>query len=55
MYVPIIICTCFIQLFVYMYITQWNTKVKREKLTEVMFEKYKIPAYYLCKNAVLSA
>lgn len=33
----------------------WNTKAKREKLTEVMFEKYKVPAYFLCKNAVLSA
>ena len=34
---------------------QWNTRAKREKLTEVMFEKYNIPAFFLCKNAVLSA
>ena len=34
---------------------QWNTKEKREKLTEIMFEKYKIPAIFLCKSAVLSA
>ena len=33
----------------------WNTKDKREKLTELMFEKYNIPAFFLCKNAVLSA
>merc|ERR1712150_114688 len=33
----------------------WNTKEKREKLTEIMFEKYNIPAFFLCKNAVLSA
>jgi len=32
----------------------WNTKEKREKLTEMMFEKYNIPAFFLCKNAVLS-
>jgi len=32
----------------------WNTKEKREKLTELMFEKYNIPAFFLCKNAVLS-
>jgi len=34
---------------------QWNVRAKREKLTEIMFEKYNIPAFYLCKNAVLSA
>lgn len=33
----------------------WNTRNKREKLTELMFEKYNIPAFFLCKNAVLSA
>ncbi|KAK3103473.1 hypothetical protein FSP39_019490 [Pinctada imbricata] len=33
----------------------WNSKGKREKLTEIMFEKYNIPAFFLCKNAVLSA
>merc|ERR1712142_42146 len=33
----------------------WNTRAKREKLCEIMFEKYEIPAYFLCKNAVLSA
>lgn len=33
----------------------WNTKEKREKLTEILFEKYHIPAFFLCKNAVLSA
>ena len=33
----------------------WNNKAKREKLTELMFEKYNVPAFFLCKNAVLSA
>ncbi|CAH1785345.1 unnamed protein product [Owenia fusiformis] len=33
----------------------WNSKGKREKLTELMFEKYNVPAFFLCKNAVLSA
>ena len=34
---------------------QWNTKAKRETLTELLFEKYKVPALYLAKSAVLSA
>lgn len=34
---------------------QWNIRGKRERLTELMFEKYNIPAFFLCKNAVLSA
>ncbi|XP_047442400.1 actin-like protein 6A [Mugil cephalus] len=33
----------------------WNTRAKREKLTELMFEHYNIPAFFLCKSAVLSA
>nr|XP_023650617.1 actin-like protein 6B isoform X2 [Paramormyrops kingsleyae] len=33
----------------------WNTRVKREKLTELMFEHYNIPAFFLCKTAVLTA
>ncbi|ELU05751.1 hypothetical protein CAPTEDRAFT_156089 [Capitella teleta] len=33
----------------------WNSRAKREKLTEIMFEKYNLPAFFLCKNAVLSA
>merc|ERR1712170_288063 len=33
----------------------WNQRQKREKLTEIMFEKYNLPAFFLCKNAVLSA
>ncbi|KAM5165141.1 actin-like protein 6A [Mantella aurantiaca] len=32
----------------------WNTREKREKLTELMFEHYHIPAFYLSKSAVLS-
>ncbi|XP_045472932.1 actin-like protein 6B [Harmonia axyridis] len=33
----------------------WNQRQKREKLTEIMFEKYKVPAFYLVKNAALAA
>lgn len=33
----------------------WNTRAKREKLTELIFEKYNVPAFFLIKNAVLSA
>merc|ERR1712158_1016 len=33
----------------------WNQKPRREKLTELMFEKYNVPAFFLIKNAVLSA
>ncbi|XP_054710495.1 actin-like protein 6B [Uloborus diversus] len=35
--------------------TSWNARAKREKLTELMFEKYNIPAFFLSKNAVLAA
>lgn len=33
----------------------WNQRSKREKLTEIMFEKYKVPAFFLVKNAALAA
>jgi len=33
----------------------WNKKDKREQLCELMFEKYNVPAFFLVKNAVLSA
>nr|CAD7451899.1 unnamed protein product [Timema tahoe] len=33
----------------------WNVRSKREKLTELMFEKYNVPAFFLVKNAVLAA
>ncbi|XP_044146995.1 actin-like protein 6A [Bufo gargarizans] len=32
----------------------WNTREKRERLTELMFELYNIPSFFLCKSAVLS-
>ena len=38
-----------------MLFSQWNTRAKREKLTELMFEQYNIPAFFLCKTAVLTA
>ncbi len=33
----------------------FNTKALREKSTEIMFEKYKIPALFISKNAVLTS
>ena len=33
----------------------WNQKAKREKLTELLFEKYKVAAFFLVKSAVLAA
>ncbi|CAG9858430.1 unnamed protein product [Phyllotreta striolata] len=33
----------------------WNQRHRREKLTEIMFEKYKVPAFFLVKNAALAA
>lgn len=33
----------------------WNMRTKREKLTELVFEKYGVPAFFLVKNAVLAA
>ncbi|XP_012494775.1 PREDICTED: actin-like protein 6A [Propithecus coquereli] len=38
-----------------MALLKWNTRAKREKLTELMFEHYNIPAFFLCKTAVLTA
>lgn len=35
--------------------SSWNTRHNREKLTELMFEKYNVPAFFLVKNAVLAA
>ncbi|CEF67857.1 Brahma associated protein 55kD [Strongyloides ratti] len=32
----------------------WTTKDKREKLTELMFEKYNVPAFYTVKSPVLT-
>lgn len=32
----------------------WNVRNKREKLTELIFEKYNAPAFFLCKSPVLS-
>ena len=33
----------------------WNTRRHREKLAELLFEKFRVPAIYLCKDAVLTA
>jgi actin-like protein 6A len=32
-----------------------NTSAAREKMVELMFEKYNVPAVFLAKNAVLSS
>jgi actin-like protein 6A len=33
----------------------YNTPTHREKITEIMFEKFEVPAFFLVKNAVLTA
>lgn len=33
----------------------WNVKNKREHLTELVFEKYNVPAFFMVKNAVAAA
>lgn len=33
----------------------WNVRTNRERLTELMFEKYSVPAFFVVKNAVLAA
>eukprot|EP00123_Amoebidium_parasiticum_P009327 comp19398_c0_seq1/m.22443 comp19398_c0_seq1/g.22443 ORF comp19398_c0_seq1/g.22443 comp19398_c0_seq1/m.22443 type:complete len:439 (-) comp19398_c0_seq1:635-1951(-) len=33
----------------------WSAREQREKLTELIFEKYQVPAYFLARKAVLSA
>lgn len=33
----------------------WSSSAQREKITELMFEKYNVPAYYLMRKPVLSA
>lgn len=33
----------------------WNTRANRERLTEVMFEKYNVPAFFLAKTSCLAA
>lgn len=33
----------------------WNVRTNRERLTELMFEKYNVPAFFVVKNAVLAA
>ena len=60
---PVSDCVCVCAWCVHVYVDrvvhyvliQWNSKQKREKLTELMFEKYNVPAFFLCKTAVLSS
>ncbi len=33
----------------------WNTPANRERMAEIMFEDFQVPAFYISNNAVLSA
>ncbi|KAG8885179.1 NuA4 histone acetyltransferase subunit [Tulasnella sp. 331] len=33
----------------------WNTPANRERMAEIMFEQFNVPAFYIANNAVLSA
>ena len=33
----------------------WNTAANRERMAEIMFEEFRVPAFYIANNAVLSA
>lgn len=33
----------------------WNTPANRERMAEIMFEQFQVPAFYVANNAVLSA
>ena len=51
----VLICLSKVKLMYIFHHMQWNQKGRREKLTELMFEKYNVPAFFLVKNAVLAA
>lgn len=33
----------------------WNTSTNRERMAEIMFEEFKVPAFYIANSAVLSS
>lgn len=33
----------------------WNTPANRERMAEIMFEEFEVPAFYIANNAVLNA
>jgi len=33
----------------------WNTPANRERLAEIMFEEFKVPAFYIANTGVLTA
>ncbi|KAG8914695.1 NuA4 histone acetyltransferase subunit [Tulasnella sp. 408] len=33
----------------------WNTAANRERMAEIMFEDFQVPAFYIANNSVLSA
>lgn len=33
----------------------WNTPANRERMAEIMFEEFKVPAFYIANTGVLNA
>lgn len=33
----------------------WNTPENRQRMAEILFEEFKVPAFYIANNAVLSS
>jgi actin-like protein 6B len=33
----------------------WNTPVHRERMAEILFEQFKVPAFYIANTGVLNA
>jgi actin-like protein 6A len=33
----------------------WNTQANRERMAEILFEEFQVPAFYIANNGVLSA
>lgn len=33
----------------------WNTPENRQRMAQIMFEEFKVPAFYIANNAVLSS
>lgn len=33
----------------------WNTPANRERMAEIMFEEFNVPAFYIANSAVLSS
>ena len=35
--------------------TAWNTSANRERMAEIMFEEFKVPAFFISNSGVLTA